>query len=256
MSLLKNICKMHYNIIKKTPINSTLCYHISNQIGVCPEDPGTTAFVSWWSFERNCPQTFPLNFPNRLYLTKCFIRSKISHGKHIPSRAVPCQSNRFKTCWHRYVPHRIRAPFPSKRNHQSLASYMYSFQNVIYSIQSTKFPSGKYVGKPIHHCAPQHFQADTQWKAKTADGRKFLTMQPRSVWLLSLELQRHSTIHLQKMIFGCQIPNSTSFSKLQHNGDADFMSQFFYATVRALCICLCDTEIINLPFLLTSLAFS
>lgn len=155
-----------------------------------------------------------------------------------------------------YIPHRIRALFPSKRNHQSLASYMYSFQNVIYSIQSTKCPCGKYVGKPMNHCAPQHFQADTQWKTETASGRTFLTMQPRSVWLLSLDLQRHSTIHLQKRSFRCQIPNSASFWKLQRNGDADFMSLFFYATIKAISICLHDTEINNLPLLLASLSFS
>lgn len=58
------------------------------------------------------------------------------------------------------------------------------------------------------------------------------------------------------MSFGRQIPNSTSFLKSQHNGDADFMSQFFYATAKAISICLCEAEIINLPLLLTSLSFS
>lgn len=199
---------------------------------------------------------FPFELSKLPLPPKYFIRSKISQGKHIPSRAGPCQSNRFKTCWHMYIPHGIRAPFPSKRNHQSLASYMYSFQNVIYSIQSTKCPCGKYVGKPVNHCVPQRFHADTQWKTETASGRTLLTMQPHSVWHLSLDLQRHSTTHLQKMSFGCQIPNSTSLSKLQHNGDADFMSQFFYATVKTISSCLRDTEIINLPLLLTPLSFS
>lgn len=46
-----------------------------------------------------------------------------------------------------YIRNRIRAPFPSRRNHQRFVSYMEAFQNVIYSIQSTKCPHEKYVGE-------------------------------------------------------------------------------------------------------------
>ncbi|XP_059570339.1 uncharacterized protein LOC106738317 [Alligator mississippiensis] len=96
-------------------------------------------------------------------LANLITRSKLPQAQTTPKGSRPCQDKKCKTCQHISTTPTITTPH--NRAISIPGSYSCTSRNVIYLIQCTKCPDGKYVGSPDNNCAPERTHTGNPSKA-------------------------------------------------------------------------------------------
>lgn len=176
MSLLKNICKKHYNIKRKTllTVHLAITFHtrletVQNILKLQPliADDRLREIVlniSLWTFQ------ITLASPNTLLEAK-FLMMNISQAEQGHAKAIDLKLADTCTYPIEYEPHShpketIKAVHPTCAHSRTWSILSKALNALMESMWV----------KPINHCAPQYFHADTLWKTETPGGRTFLTI--------------------------------------------------------------------------------